>query len=42
MINHLIGGLVVRTWAKRFASPVVSGSSPVVANMMATRGLHGC
>jgi hypothetical protein len=32
---------VVKAWAKRFALSVVSGSNPVVAHMMATRGLHG-
>ena len=39
--NNLGGGPVVRVWTKRFASFVISGSSPVVAHMMATVGLHG-
>ena len=39
--NHVGGGSVVRTWIKRFAPSVVSGSNPVVAHMMATGGLHG-
>jgi hypothetical protein len=33
-INHELG-------TKRFAPSMVSGSSPVVAHMMATGGLHG-
>jgi len=44
MINHLGGGSLVRVWTmrtKRFAPFVVSGSSPVIAHMMATGGLHG-
>jgi hypothetical protein len=32
---------VVKLGTKRFAPSVVSGSSPVVAHMMATGGLHG-
>jgi hypothetical protein len=40
-INHLVGGQVVRVWDQEICSPVVSGSSPTIANMMATRGLHG-
>jgi hypothetical protein len=39
--NHLGGGLVVKLGTKRFAFSVISGSSPVVAHMMATGGLHG-
>jgi hypothetical protein len=39
--NYLGGGSIVKTWTKRFAPSVVSGSSPVVAHMMATGGLHG-
>jgi hypothetical protein len=39
--NNLGGGPVVRVWTKRFASSVISGSSPMVAHMMATGGLHG-
>ena len=35
------GGPVVRVWTKRFASFVISGSSLVVAHMIATGGLHG-
>jgi hypothetical protein len=30
-----------KAWTKRFAPSVILGSSPVVAHMMATRGLHG-
>jgi hypothetical protein len=37
----IVGGLVVRVWDQRFAPSTVSGSSPVVAHMMATGGLHG-
>jgi hypothetical protein len=36
-----VGGPVIRVWNQGFASPVVSGLSPVIANMMATEGLHG-
>jgi len=32
----------IKLGIKRFASSVVSGSSPVVAHMMTTGGLHGC
>ena len=39
--NHLDGGPVVKAWTKRFAYSVISGSSPVVAHMMVTGGLHG-
>jgi len=39
--NYLGDSPVVRAWIKRFASFVVSGSSHVVAHMMATGGLHG-
>ena len=31
----------MRTWNQEVCFLVVSGSSPVVANMMVTRGLHG-
>jgi hypothetical protein len=37
----IVGGPVVRVWDQRFAPSMVSGSSPVVAHMMATGGLHG-
>jgi hypothetical protein len=40
-INHLIGGPMVRVWDQGICSPVVSGSSPIIANMMTTGGLHG-
>jgi len=41
LFNYLVGGPVIRVWNKGFAPPVISGSSPVVANKMATEGLHG-
>jgi hypothetical protein len=37
----IVGGPVVRVWDQRFAPSMVSGSSPVVAHMMATGSLHG-
>jgi hypothetical protein len=40
--NHLLGDLVVRVWDQEVCSPMVSGSSAIVTNMMATGGLHGC
>jgi hypothetical protein len=40
-INHLVGGPVVRVWDQRICSPIVSGSSPIIANMMVTESLHG-
>lgn len=36
--NHLVDSLVVMG----FASLMPSDSSPVVANIMTTEGLHGC
>jgi hypothetical protein len=42
--NHLGSSLVVRAWDQEvcyFAPSVVSGSSHVVAYMMATGGLYG-
>jgi hypothetical protein len=40
-INHLVDGPVVRVWDQRICSPVVSCSSPIIANMMVTEGLYG-
>jgi hypothetical protein len=43
-INYLVGGLVIKDMilfeTKGFAFPVISCSSPVVANMMAIGGLQ--
>jgi hypothetical protein len=36
-----IGGLVVKVWDQGVCSSIVSGSSLVVANMIAIEGLHG-
>jgi len=42
LANHLGGGgPVVRAWDQEVCSSVISGSSPVVALMMVTGGLHG-
>jgi hypothetical protein len=38
--NYLDGGPVIRVWTKMFSPSVVSGSSPVIAHMMAPGGLH--
>jgi hypothetical protein len=40
-MNYLGGGPMVRAWDQEVCSLVVSGSSPVVAHMMATGGLYG-
>ena len=40
--NHLDNDSVVRIWDQEVYFFVVSGSSHVVAHMMATEGLHGC
>jgi hypothetical protein len=34
-------GPVVKVWDQEVCSSIVSGSSLVVANMIATEGLHG-
>jgi hypothetical protein len=39
--NYLVGVQWYEFGNKGFAPPVISGSSPAVANMIATRGLHG-
>jgi hypothetical protein len=39
--NHVGGDSVVRVWDQEICFSVVSGSSHVVAHMMATGGLHG-
>ena len=38
---HLGGDPVIKVSDQEFALSVVSGSSPVIAHMMATEGLHG-
>jgi hypothetical protein len=42
LYNHLIGGQEKELGIKKFAFPVISCSSLVVANMMVTGGFHGC
>jgi hypothetical protein len=39
--TNYLSGSVIRVWNQEVSSPVVSGSSPMVANMMITGGLHG-
>jgi hypothetical protein len=38
--THLVGGTVIRFWDQEICFLVVSDSSPVAANMMATGGLY--